>query len=288
MSEVMDDKNLKALVSLLADDDKEILDHVEQKIITLGGTVIPYLESEWESNFNPIVQKRIEDLIHTVQFSQLKQKLRTWKEAGFMDLLEGMWLISTYQYPDLEYEKLKSDIEQLYFEAWTEMRFDNDNPIDQVKILNYVFFGKMRFASNTKNFHSVSNSMLNVVLETRKGNPISLCVVYMLIAQRLKMPIYGVNLPNLFILTYKVKDLQFYINAFNKGLVFTRSDIDNYISHLNLSHNPMFYEPCNNLSIIRRVLRNMIVSFEKAGNIEKTDEVRQLLLSISDESDTEV
>ncbi len=286
--ELIDDKNMVALVSLLSDDDKEIIDHVEQKIVTLGDPIIPFLEREWESNFNPIVQKRIEDLIHTVQFSQLKSKLHTWKEGGYMDLLEGMWLITTYQYPDLEYDKLKADLEQLYFEAWTEIKVETEHPYEMIKMMNFAFFGKMRFASNTKNFHSANNSMLNVVLETRKGNPISLCVIYMLIAQKLKLPVYGVNLPNLFILTYKNQNIQFYINAFNKGLIFTRSDIDNYISHLNLSHNSMFYEPCNNLSIIRRVLRNMIVSFEKAGASEKVDEAHQLLSCISDESDNEV
>lgn len=287
--EALDEKNMKALVSLLSDDDTEILEHVEQKIIMLGDTVIPYLEQEWESNFNPLVQKRIEDLIHNVQFGQLKNRLNNWKESGANDILEGMWLVATYQYPDLEIEKLRMELDQLYYDAWLEMQHFDDEPYNQVKLLNMAFFGKLRFSSNTKNFHAISNSMLNVVLENRKGNPISLCVIYMLIAQKMKMPVYGVNLPNLFILTYKDnKNAQFYINTFNKGLIFTRSDIDNYIAHLKLSHNEMFYEPCSNLSIIRRVLRNMIVSFEKAGYNEKVLEVKQMLDCISDDSDNEV
>ncbi|MDX2189782.1 MAG: transglutaminase-like domain-containing protein [Bacteroidota bacterium] len=281
----MDEKNLRALVSLLSDDDNEVLSHVEQKIITLGDTVIPYLEKEWESNFNPLVQKRIEELIHTVQFGQLGTKLKDWKESGGQDLLYGMWLICTYQYPEYEYEKLKSDIEQLYYDAWVDLKITEDLPFERVKQLNYAFFGKLKFAANTKNFHSLNNSMLNVVLETRKGNPISLCVIYMLIAQKLKMPVYGVNLPNLFILTYKTEETQFYINAFNKGLVFTKQDIDNYISHLNLKYNELFYEPCTNVDIIRRVLRNMMVSFEKMNEQEKMDEVKFLLDSLNDETD---
>ena len=287
--EMLDENNMKALVSLLSDDDTEILEHVEQKIIMLGDSVIPYLEQEWESNFNPLVQKRIEDLIHNVQFGQLKTKLKLWKENGSIDILEGMWLIATYQYPDLEFEKLKADLEQLYYEAWLEMQHIDNEPYNQVKLLNMAFFGKLRFTSNTKNFHAISNSMLNIVLENRKGNPISLCVIYMLIAQKMKLPIYGVNLPNLFILTYKDdKNNQFYINTFNKGLIFTRSDIDNYISHLKLTHNEMFYEPCTSLSIVRRVLRNMIVSFEKAGYNDNVEEAKQLLDCIADETDNDV
>jgi len=189
-------------------------------------------------------------------------------------------------YPEYEFERLKSEIEQLYYEAWVDLKITDESPFDKVKQLNYTFFGKLKFAANTKNFHSVSNSMLNVVLETRKGNPISLCVIYMLIAQKLKMPVYGVNLPNLFILTYKTPDVQFYINAFNKGLVFTRQDIDNYISHLNLEPNEIFYEPCSNIDIIRRVLRNMMVSYEKMNEQEKYQEIKTLLDSITDASDT--
>jgi regulator of sirC expression with transglutaminase-like and TPR domain len=282
----LDEKNMKALVSLLSDDDTEVLQHVEQQIIALGGTIIPYLESEWEANFNPNIQKRIEDLIHTLQFSQLKERLQVWKDSGAKDVLEGMWIINTYQYPDYEFEKLKADIEQLYYDVWVEMKMSEELTSEKIKTLNHAFFNKLKFTANTKNFHSVSNSMLNVVLETRKGNPISLCVIYMLIAQKMGMPIYGVNLPNLFILTYKDTNNQFYINAFNKGLIFSRSDIDNYVAHLSLSPNDMFYQPCSNLDIIRRVLRNMIVSFEKNGSQEKVNEVKGLLDALKDDTDT--
>ncbi|WP_089679847.1 transglutaminase-like domain-containing protein [Catalinimonas alkaloidigena] len=280
----MEEKELRALVSLLSDEDEEVLSHVEQKIISLGDPVIPYLESEWESNFNPYVQKRIEDLIHHLQYSVLEKKLRAWKEGGAEDLLEGLWLIATYQYPDLEYSKLRKEMEQIYYETWLEMKNDI-HPFDQIRILNDVLFGKLKFSANTKNFHAPNNSMLNIVLESHKGNPISLCAVYMLVAQRLKLPVYGVNLPNLFVLTYKSRELQFYINAFNRGLIFYKSDIDNYISHLNLAKMDLFYEPCSNLDIIRRMLRNLIISFEKLGEKEKMEEIKRLVDVITDESD---
>lgn len=169
----------------------------------------------------PLFKKRIEELIHTVHYDLLKVRLGAWKESGGKDLLEGMWIIATYQYPDLEIAKLKSELDQIYFEAWTNMK-NEIHPFDQVKILNNVIFSQYRFSANTKNFHSPSNSMINIVLESKKGNLITLCVIYLLIAQKLNMPVYGVNLPNLFILTYKSESVQFYINAFNKGLIFLK------------------------------------------------------------------
>ncbi|MEM6523881.1 MAG: transglutaminase-like domain-containing protein [Bacteroidota bacterium] len=273
----MTNKELKALVSLLDDDDREIIAHVEEKISSLGEAIIPFLENEWENNLNPVVQGRIEDLIHTLQFDLLKDKLLNWFREESGDLLKGMWLVASYQYPDLEFAKLKQDIEQLYYEAWLEFKPDG-HPHDQIKILNSVLFNKLKFAANTKNFHSPSNSMINCVLESKKGNPISLCVIYLLVAQKLKLPVHGVNLPNLFILTFKDPNYkQFYINAFNRGLIFSREDIENYIGELRLTPQKMFFEPCDNKEIIKRSLRNLIQSFEKIGDHAKEEEVKELL-----------
>lgn len=274
-------KELKALVTLLDDEDTEVISMVEGKIISLGSHVIPLLEYHWENIFNPIVQKRLEDLIHSLQFELLRERLSQWKDQPDPDLIEGMWLAATYSYPDLELQKIKNEMEQIYYETWLEFKNDS-RPYDQIKILNSVIFDKLKFKPNSKNFHSPSNSMINMVLETRKGNPLSLCCIYMLVAQRLKLPISGVNLPNLFILTYKGSEQQFYINAFNRGLIFTRQDIDNYISHLNLTPNDIFYEPCSTKDIIRRLFRNLMTSFDEVGDHYKSEEIKLLLLAISD------
>lgn len=280
----MQDSELKALISLLEDEDQQISLHVEEKILSLGKQAIPFLEQEWESNLNPHVQSRIEELIHTLQYELLKERLKEWYHTSDQDLLMGMWILATYQYPDLELEKLKQDLEQIYYDTWLEFRPDL-YPYDQVKVINSVLFGKLKFGANTKNFHSPGNSMINIVLESRKGNPITLCVIYMLVAQKLKLPISGVNLPNLFILTYKDDNHQFYINAFNRGLIFSKQDIENYINELHLVPQTSFYEPCASLEIIRRALRNMVQAFEKIGEHAKAEEVKLLLIEISDGGD---
>jgi regulator of sirC expression with transglutaminase-like and TPR domain len=270
---------------LLDDDDKQVVSHVEEKILSLGKDVIPFLEKEWETSFNPTLQSRIEDIIHILQYDLLKARLIEWYKGSDRDLLTAMWLIATFQYPDLELEKLRQELEQIYYETWLEFKPDL-YPIDQIKVVNSVLFNKLKFGANTKNFHSPGNSMINVVLETRKGNPITLCVIYMLVAQKLKLPVQGVNLPNLFILTYKDNhNNQFYINAFNRGLIFSKQDIENYINELHLVPQSSFFEPCDNLEIVRRALRNLIMSFEKMGEHAKAEEVKLLLVEISEGSD---
>jgi regulator of sirC expression with transglutaminase-like and TPR domain len=273
----MTDAAIKAMIHLLDDSDQEVVSMVEQQIRTLGPSIIPVLESEWETeSLNPILQSKIENLIHDFQWQSVKTRLQVWKESGGMDLLEGMWILATYRYPDYSFNDLKVEMDQLYYEVWPQMREDL-HPMDQVKVLNTVMFEQFKFGPNSKNFHAANNSFINNVLSSKKGNPISLCVIYMWIAQKLGLPIYGVNLPNLFVLTYKQKGLQFYINVFNKGLIFNKIDIDNYIAQLNLTPNEIYYNPCSNLEIIRRVLRNLLMAYEKAGELDYKEELTELI-----------
>lgn len=278
----MKTSEIKALVVLLEDDDREVVSHVEEKILSSGTGIIPLLEKEWESTFNPTVQRKIEDLVHELQFELLKERFLDWKDKGGSDLIEGLWILATYQYPDLELSALGEAVEQLYHELWRHMQEDM-NPYDQVKVFNEVFFNQFHFRANTKNFHSPANSMINAVLESKKGNPITLCSIYMVLAQKIGMPVFGVNLPNLFILTHKTENEVFYINVFNRGLIFTRSDIDNYIENLQLEKQDIFYEPCENTDIILRSIRNLIVSFEKLGDYHKADELKMVLQKLDDQ-----
>ena len=281
-SEEINVKELSALVSLLEDDDREVANHVESKLLSLGTKVIPFLEKEWMNNsLIPYVRSKIEDIIHALQYELLREDLMSWKNERSEDLLEGMMLIAKYQYPDLNLDFLERKFEQFYQKA--VLAFGEEaKPMEQVKVLNDFFYNELKFRPNSKNFHAPSNSMLNVVLESKRGNPLTLCVIYLLIARRLKMPVSGVNLPNLFILIYESDQTNFYVNVFNNGMIFTREDLDNYIEQLNIGKQDMFYEACSHVAIIARCLRNLLASFEKIGEYKRADDIKMLLQSVEE------
>jgi regulator of sirC expression with transglutaminase-like and TPR domain len=99
------------------------------------------------------------------------------------------------------------------------------------------------------------------------------------------MPVYGVNLPNLFVLTYKSERTQFYINVFNRGIIFSKTDIDHYIAQLNIKSKDIFYQPCTNLEIVQRVLRNLILSYEKTSEQDKIREIEKILKATLDDAE---
>jgi len=281
---MVDPTEINSLIRLLDDPDTEIFEHIHEKLISYGSEVIGYLESAWEQAFDPIQQERIANLVHEIQFGIVKDELRLWYQGGAFDLLLGVLTINKYQYPDLDEQKVINQIEAIKRDIWLQLIYDS-SAAEQVKLINHVFYNIHGFSGNTSNHQDPQNSYLNQVLETKKGNQISLAIIYSIIAQKLDIPVYGVNLPQHFILAYvdetQESDFEggilFYINAFNKGFIFGRRDVDMFLKQLNLKAEKQFYEPCSNADIIRRVLRNLISSYENLGSTEKVAELNELL-----------
>ena len=280
----MNDREIDSLIKLLDDPDTEVFHHVEQQLIMMGPEVIGKLETVWGQSFDVVLQTRIENLIHKIQFEDVLQELELWKLSGSFDLLQGLIIVNKYQYPDADEQKIINQIEAIKRDAWLDMIYSM-SAVEKVRLLNNIVYNTHGFSGNTSNYHDPQNSYIGQVLETHKGNPILLACIYSIVAQKLDIPIYGVNLPKHFILAYTedhspVEDkdgILFYINAFNRGQIFGRHDVVAFLKQLNLSPSDEFVLPCSNVDIITRVLRNLVTSYSQAGNSSKTDEINRML-----------
>ena len=287
----MTKKEIEALISLLDDPDESVFNEIRGKLLSMGNEVIPALEHAWENSFDSLIQQRIENIIHKIQFSSVLLRLKEWAKPENQNLLEGAMIIARYQYPDLDESRILKRIDQIKQDVWLELN-NNLTALEKVRVINHIIFDVHGFSGNTANYHAPQNSYINNVLESKKGNPLSLCILYTIIAQDLSIPIHGVNLPEHFVLAY-VDDhdllpftgedsdkVLFYINPFSRGAVFGKKEIDAFLKQLKLKPHNSHYEPCSNVDIIKRLLRNLINSYEKLGYPDKSEELLQLAGSI--------
>ncbi len=295
---MMNSGELNSLISLLDDMDEEIISHVTEKLLTYGQDILPLLEDRYLTEPEKSVQLKIHFIIDKIHFSQLKRELVQWAESGGNDLFEGIYLVSKFRYPELNKQSLNNQIDKIKLDAWLELNFQL-SPLDKVRILNYIFYDLHGMKGNSENYHSPDNSFINKVLETKNGNPISLAILYSIIAQRLNIPIFGVNLPQHFVLAYrddsKLKtdnsykgnaylnyqtggEVIFYINAFNRGAIFSKWNVDQFLKQLNIPSADFYYLPCSNVDIILRVFRNLSFAYEKLNDHPRMDAIKELSL----------
>lgn len=286
---MINEKSVQALIKLIDDPDDHIFEHVRCQLKSYGQDAIPFLEDSWESqDFGLLFQHRIEQLIHEIQFENCKSELSEWKNSVEKDLLKGAIIVAKYQYPGLNVEHIYKEIEKIKKDIWLEINLQQ-TAFEKIKTFNKVFYEIHHFRGNTQAFHSPLNSFINTVLETKKGNPLTLSLIYSVIAQQLDIPVYGVNLPNHFVVCYMDKDkiqlmmdekskygVLFYINTYSKGTIFYENDIVQFLAQLKVTPDRSHFEPCSNSVMIQRMITNLIASFQQVGNAEKVEELTDL------------
>ena len=305
---MVDHKKLHALIALLDDPDKEVADIVEDQILQSGDEFADPLEEVWLSGqYGDELNQRIAEVLKKIQKKQLKKDLSDWLSAEYPDPMQGWVLASRIQYPNFDMSLVKAHLSRLKIDAWVKLS-GIQNPIDKIKTLNHVFFEVYGFQGNSENYHSPDNSIITRVLETKKGNPISLSILYMFVAQELGMPVFGVNLPQHFVLGYcklhnesqfvhdlkrddlkldHIERVMFYVNPFSKGQVFTEESVDAFLKVIGVEPKPSFYNPCESLEIFKRILRNMHFAYSEQQNLEKQKEVEEIMRFIGQARDEE-
>ncbi|KAB2918845.1 MAG: hypothetical protein F9K23_01515 [Bacteroidetes bacterium] len=299
------ERELAAMLSLLDDTDEEVVKSVEGHLLSLGTDAVTLLEKYWDSDADPRVQEKVERLVNIIQFDALKNELIAWKNTPDKDLFEGFYLITRYQYPNLNKQELDNKLNKIKLDAWLELKYDL-TALEKVRILNHIFYDVNVFKGDTATYHSPQNSFINTVLERRKGNPISLAIIYSIIAQRLNIPIFGVNLPQHFILAYMdnypdqpleyheepprlspelFSDVMFYINPFNKGLVFSKYNVDEFLRQLRLEPLDSYFLPCSNIEIIKRVVRNLVTAYTQTNQRDKVEQLAQIMETLGGKID---
>tara|TARA_R110001592_G_scaffold71166_3_gene217816 strand:+ start:261 stop:1100 length:840 start_codon:yes stop_codon:yes gene_type:complete len=274
----MAEPEIQALISLLDDPDTGVYQEIKTKILSYGDDIIPHLEYAWETSLDHLLQQRIEEIIHYLQFSSIKKALLNWKNANTSNLLEGAIITAKYQYPDLNETIITDYVDKLTQDVWLDLN-DNLTALEKIKVLNHIIFDVHGFNGNVKNINSPQNSYINHVLESKKGNPITLGIVYLTVCQRLNIPVHGVNVPAHFILGFaeEANNVLFYLNVFNKGTVFSKNDIDKFLDQLKKEPKKEYYIPCDNLTTIKRLLQHLVYTYDNLGYPDKKEELAELL-----------
>ena len=266
---MLPESEIQALVRLLDDDDKEVLNHVYTKIKSFGVDIIPALESAWTTELNPLQHDRLEELIHDIQFQMIVDELTEWVDSDEQDLLLGFYILTKYFFPDLKYDEVHKQIFKLKQSIWLELNY-NQTPLEQIQIFNQIFYGYHGF-SGVQLSERFEQYCINNLLQTKHASSISLGILYQIIARELNLPVYGVPLVKYYVVCFCKKtitdfeeeedlerEIMFYINPVNRGSLFSRNEIKEYLEKMKIDLDAKFFTPANNKTLIAELLTYFI------------------------------
>ena len=153
--------------------------------------------------------------------------------------------------------------------------------LEYIRAANEYLFEVLQFRGNEDEYYDPRNSCLNSVLVRRLGIPITLSVVYIEVARRLKRTVYGVGLPGHFVVAYEDPEARYWVDPFHNGQILSFEDCNalaQQTAGVNLRANPAVLAPVNNRQILVRMLSNLKAIYLRGEAFEKARQVLDLLI----------
>ena len=109
-------------------------------------------------------------------------------------LLEAAFTIAQDKYPDVDVQQLLGVMDRIV-SALRSRLSPEPSRTERVCVLNEAFYGELGFGGNVGKAWNPDQVYLNIVLETRRGDCLSLGILWMELAQGLGLDAQGVMLP---------------------------------------------------------------------------------------------
>ncbi len=277
----LSDEKRKALLCLLADEDPGIYLPVREKIISLGPHVCDWLKY-FVLDENPIVRRRVRDVIS--HFKRLKADTEfsafCLNHGEDFELEEACWLLARTVDPEINTEAYRAVLDDYAHDLMHKIDFGSE-PESIMAAINRYLFQTQRYQGNEDNYYSADNSYLNRVIDQRLGNPISLCMIYQLVGRRLGLPVTGIGLPGHFLCRFQTPRQDYYIDAFNKGRLLTKTDCMKYLKQAGYEFHETFLMPASSRRILLRMCSNLHQIYQRDNQAADAARLHGYIVALS-------
>ncbi len=209
-------------------------------------------------------------------------------EDSMIELDLTALLIAAEEYPSLDVEEYLSQLDSLAEESRLRMTADElSDPLLRAEILASHLFGENRFVGNSKDYYDARNSFLNEVIDRGRGIPITLSVVFIEVARRLGIELYGVGLPGHFLVKYSDAMNEVFFDPFNSGKILAENDCRQKVEEMHQGRVPFhstFLKAFTKKQILNRMLQNLKGVYFNTGELNKALEVVERLILLSPDS----
>ena len=273
LQEELSETRRAALLTLLADEDPAVYKTIRQEILSLGPSATTWLRPHTLSR-DPALRRRASEILLSFDRQTADNLFLGFclKHGEELDLEEGAFLLAQTQYPDINVTGYRALLDS-YAGDISEQISHTGQTDKALTAVNAYLFNNLGFTGNEEQYNDPENSYLNRVLDRRTGNPINLCLVYLLLARRLRLPVTGIALPGHFVCRYQSSAAEVFIDAFNRGKLLTKADCVRYLLQGNYSVRDDYLTPATPRRILLRICSNL---HQVYLHMDKSDEATRL------------
>lgn len=255
-------KQREAIIRLLKDSDLETVNLTKRQLVQGGPGTIPDLRDLLTAEDHQVAG-HVRDILTEIESKYAREALESicGNVATLTDLENASWYVAQIFLPGLELEPYQSKIASWGREL--RQRLSTCESDESRVMAMSQFIGKeLGLHGNESDYYNARNSFLPCVIDTRLGIPISLSLLYMMVARRANCVVEGINLPGHFV----VRHGTLLFDPFHEGRILTTEDcarglgpvIPREIRKLTQDH----FQSAHPKLILYRMLANLLYIFQ--------------------------
>jgi regulator of sirC expression with transglutaminase-like and TPR domain len=263
------DPQINAILSLLDDPDPVVQGSIRTRLLELGDVAAPALRRVCAQGEEELARRNAEQNLREIGLRKFQAEMRAiideFPDDEDVDLERGAFAIALLRYPELRAAAYMQQLDTMASMLDHRLR-GCDNGYMIVREMNHYLYGQLGFQGcrqDRDSYYDPENSFMNRVIDRRIGIPISLSVIYLLIGQRLKLPLHGVGFPARFLVKYRSSTEEFYIDPFNNGSIINYSECRRFLREINIDYRPEYLEPISNRRTVARMMRNLLDIYQQ-------------------------
>lgn len=273
------EKQTKIIIDLLSDDDKDIVASMRHKLFDLGEETVQTILDGTHPDSR--AHKEASRVLMRFREPSLEERFRNLSldENGDIDLEEGAFTLARFAYPHLDVGAYKTRLGHMAFELAPQVAPD-DHPIRVIRVLNHYLFETQKFRAPLR--YDPDDTFLNRVLDRKRGWPITLSVIYLILGQRIDLPLTGVAMPKHYIVKYNAPSGQeIFIDPYNHGQVLTPNECADMVG--TKLTDDLLPEATNRFTLFRMMnnLKHTYLSTGDSKDANRIDGLIQILQAVS-------
>lgn len=259
-----------ALAKLLSDDDPDTIRLVKEQLTAIGednpSTLLELTKAD-----DPRLSYHARDVLTRIDGCRAEDDfhLLCLLAGDFFDIEEAVWTLSKVIDPSVCVLPFRDQINDWGSEFLERVACVSDNS-ERVRLLSEFLGGELEIRGNSVQYYCEENSHLPYIIETRMGIPITLTLLYQMVAARAAMKIEGINLPGHFIARHG----DVFFDPFNRGRILSRADIEQILIRQGMELRDYHLQPANSRQFLLRILANLLYVYDLAGEKEKRARIK--------------
>jgi regulator of sirC expression with transglutaminase-like and TPR domain len=268
---------IASLMQLIDDSSSEVRRLAWEELRNMGDAVLPYLAEAYVD----IEEIEIKEQIHALSRSMVLDRFeRSTSLLGDREdnaaLERFLFKIAQLEYPGLDIGEYTRWLDQIANEIRIQTTV-NSSKLELIQSINWYLFQVFGLKPNRDRYYDPQNNFINRVLDRKRGIPVSMSVLYMIISRRLGLELSGVALPGHFVITPNSQPGVYFIDPYNSGRLINRDECQRIVEQASIPFQSRYLRPVSTRVIISRVLRNLSYAFQNDEDDEQMNLYKKLI-----------